>query len=31
MKPINLFVITRNKAMEICSEYENVISGRECK
>lgn len=31
MKPINLFVITRNKTMEICSEYENVISGRENK
>ena len=31
MKSVNLFVITRNNAMKICSQYENVISGRESK
>lgn len=29
MKSINLFLLTRNKNLEICSEYENVVSGRE--
>lgn len=29
MKSINLFLVTRNKALELCSEYENVVSGRE--
>ena len=29
MKSINLFLLTRSKELELCSEYENVVSGRE--
>lgn len=31
MKAINLFLLTRNKDLEICSEYENISSGRDKK
>lgn len=29
MKSVNLFILTRNKELELCSKYENVVSGRE--
>lgn len=31
MKSVNLFVLTRNKEIELCSEYENVVSGRDSR
>lgn len=31
MKPINLFLLTRNRDLKICSEYENISSGRNKK
>lgn len=31
MRSVNLFLLTRNRGIELCSEYENVVSGRNNK